>query len=49
MRMTKRYCIRNDGSIYDTQKRETISIYEVIKRLNRFNESEDERWFNNRF
>ena len=47
--MTKRYCIRSDGSIYDTRERETISIFEVIKRLNRLDEAEDERWFNNRF
>lgn len=47
--MTKRYYIQNDGSIYDTRMNETISIKEVIKRLNRFDEAENERWFNNRF
>ena len=47
--MSKRYFIRNDGSIYDTENRKTISIIEVVRRLNKFDKAENERWFNDRF
>lgn len=46
MTYMKRYCLKQNGAIYDTLKKKEIPLEKVVKLLNKYHKDDWDRWHN---